>query len=615
MRHFAALLSAGSFVVLGAAAAVQADMGDQLFKLLAEDGADNDDFGECVAISGQLTIVGADGNEDFGDHSGSAYIFDAATGKQLFKLLADDGAERDFFGGSVAIGGPAGNEIAVVGARLDDNENGENAGAVYLFSATTGEQIAKLLAEDGAAEHQFGVSVGIHGTTVIIGAWYDDDNGEFSGSAYLFNTATGRQIGKLLPEDGAADHWFGVSVAIGGSPGAVIAIVGAGNDDDNGEDAGAAYLFDVATGQQLFKLLPDDGAAGDGFGLVGIGVTTAIVGAAGNDDLGVESGSAYLFDTTTGAQIAKLLPNTGAPDDQFGSGVGISGSTAIVGARNANEGNGNDSGAAYFFDVATGEQIAMMVADDGESGDRFGEAVAIDGAIAIIGESNHRNSMGAAFLFEAACACDEPEVCDCNGNGVLDACDIADGISADCNGNGVPDECESLEDCNDNGVPDACDIADGASADCNGNGIPDECDIADGVSMDCDENGIPDECEIDCNDNGVPDACDIADGVSEDCNRNAIPDECEIDCNANGVPDDCDIANGASFDCDVNGVPDDCKSLLGDLNADGIVGTTDLLVLLSFWGSCDDCDKCYADIDCDCTVGSFDLILLLGNWS
>jgi C1A family cysteine protease len=63
---------------------------------------------------------------------------------------------------------------------------------------------------------------------------------------------------------------------------------------------------------------------------------------------------------------------------------------------------------------------------------------------------------------------------DCNGNGVLDVCDISSGTSDDLNHNGVPDDCE---DCNHNGVPDDLDIANGTSADCNGDGRPDECEM------------------------------------------------------------------------------------------------------------------------------------------
>ena len=49
-------------------------------------------------------------------------------------------------------------------------------------------------------------------------------------------------------------------------------------------------------------------------------------------------------------------------------------------------------------------------------------------------------------------------------------------------------------DCNGNGVPDDQDIADGTSTDCDGNGRPDECDIADDPSNDWNGDGIHDAC-------------------------------------------------------------------------------------------------------------------------
>ncbi|MCB9868128.1 MAG: hypothetical protein H6816_16000 [Phycisphaerales bacterium] len=68
---------------------------------------------------------------------------------------------------------------------------------------------------------------------------------------------------------------------------------------------------------------------------------------------------------------------------------------------------------------------------------------------------------------------------DCNGNGIFDACEIADGTATDCNGNGILDSCEpGLPDCNGNGTPDLCDIQSGRSADKNGDGVPDECNYA-----------------------------------------------------------------------------------------------------------------------------------------
>ncbi|MEE8155933.1 MAG: FG-GAP repeat protein, partial [Phycisphaerales bacterium] len=211
----------------------------------------------------------------------------ADLGEQLAKLLADDGAQGDEFGISVAISGAT----AIVGAALDD-DNGANSGSAYLFDSTTGVQITKLLADDGVGGDVFGVSVAISGDTAIVGARLDDDNGSASGSAYLFDVsdpAKPTQIAKLLPDDGAANDWFGFSVAISGA----TAIVGAYRDDDNGGQSGSAYLFDTNTGKQLFMLLPDDGATGDRFGFsVAISGDTAIIGSYLDDDNGASSGSA-----------------------------------------------------------------------------------------------------------------------------------------------------------------------------------------------------------------------------------------------------------------------------------------------------------------------------------
>ena len=90
-------------------------------------------------------------------------------------------------------------------------------------SADLGDQLFKLLADDGAMSDNFGRSVAISGSTAIVGEPYDDDNGSLSGSVYLFDTTTGLQIAKLLPNDGAAGDVFGTAVAISGT----TAVVGA----------------------------------------------------------------------------------------------------------------------------------------------------------------------------------------------------------------------------------------------------------------------------------------------------------------------------------------------------------------------------------------------------
>ena len=411
-RQFITSLLAGAAVALGSAGPAHADLGDQLFKLLANDGENEEGFGVSVAISGTTLIVGADFDDDNGAGSGSAYLFDVTDPKnpaQIAKLLANDGAAGDLFGQSVAISGAT----AIVGALFDD-DNGSASGSAYLFDTTTARQLFKLLPDDGAALDVFGNSVAISGATAIVGAYWDDDNGLFSGSAYLFDTTTGRQLFKLLPDDGAAFDGFGQSVAISGA----TAIVGTSLDDDNGTDSGSAYLFDATTGRQLFKLLPDDGAADDRFGFsVAIsappGKEIAIVGAFADDDNGTISGSAYLFDISdpkNPVQIAKLLANDGAAYDQFGWSVAISGNpgkeVAIVGA-DFDADNGDASGSAYLFDTTTGDQLFKLLADDGGAGDEFGYSVGIGDTTAVIGayrDDDNGTDAGSAYLFDAVVA-------------------------------------------------------------------------------------------------------------------------------------------------------------------------------------------------------------------
>ncbi len=419
LRRLMPLLAVAALLLSTAAA--QADLGDQLFKLLPDDGAVGVRFGVAVAISDGIVIVGAERDWDNGFESGSAYLFDAATGQQIAKLLPDDGAEGDRFGFPVAISGTT----AIVGAMFNDDV-GTNSGSAYLFDTTTGQQTAKLLPDDGAALDQFGRSVAISGTIAIVGAFGDGDNGLVSGSAYLFDTTTGQQIFKLLPNDGAAGDLFGVSAAISGG----IAIVGAERNDDIGGNSGSAYLFDTATGSQITKLLPNDGAGNDRFGWsVAISGTTAIVGAYGHGDNGFTSGSAYLFDVTTGQQVAELLAKDGDVLDRFGWSVAISGTIAIVGAFDDDD-NGASSGSAYLFDTTTGSQIAKLLPDDGAADDDFGYAVTIGGStgkeVAIVGarqdDDNGFNS-GSAYLFGAAGGSDCPE----DSDGRVTICHIPPG--------------------------------------------------------------------------------------------------------------------------------------------------------------------------------------------
>jgi len=346
---------------------------------------------------------------------------DAPIATQLAKLVANDGAEYDIFGWSVAIS----DGIAVVGARYKDSASG----AVYLFQMSSSDdasswtQVAKLTADDGAANDNFGISVGISDGTIVVGADGDDDKGSASGSVYLFeksspdDASSFTQVAKLTADDGAQDNYFGGSVAI--SDGTIV--VGAYGDDDNGSRSGAAYLFeksssgDASSWAQVAKLTADDGAVHDYFGTsVAISDGTIVVAAPYDDDKGSDSGSAYVFeksspgDASLWSQVAKLTADDGAKSDNFGRSVGISDGTIVVGAVGADDKVSN-SGGAYLFeksspdDASSFTQVAKLTADDGAANDAFGFSVGIsDGTIVVGagGDADKGSHSGSAYIFQ-----------------------------------------------------------------------------------------------------------------------------------------------------------------------------------------------------------------------
>jgi len=97
------------------------------------------------------------------------------------KLTTSDGTENDHFGNSVSIDG----DYAVIGAIGDDN-NGSGSAYIFHRSETTWIEQDKITASDGEPDDWFGKSVSISGDYAIIGAWQDDDNGDGSGSAYIY---------------------------------------------------------------------------------------------------------------------------------------------------------------------------------------------------------------------------------------------------------------------------------------------------------------------------------------------------------------------------------------------------------------------------------------------
>ena len=270
---------------------------------------------------------------------------------------------------------------------------------IITIVARTGraENWLELVPSSSALGDRFGGNVDISSGIAIVSASGDDEFGVDAGAAYLFEVSTGEELFRLTASDAQPGQHFGSSVAISGG----VAIVGAKLDGEFGPNVGAVYVFDVSTGSELFKLTPLDPVPQAGFGSsVAIDGHIAIVGAEGwqkNLD------SAYLFDVTTGKELFRLLAPDPRPTESqgklFGFAVGINDATAAVGAQWDNE-HGENSGAVYLFNVLTGEVSSKISGSDAEATQFFGSSVGIHGEVVVTGADVANDpSRGVSYAF------------------------------------------------------------------------------------------------------------------------------------------------------------------------------------------------------------------------
>lgn len=261
-------------------------------------------FGDYLALGARYedgSLVNPQGN------AGAAYIFKKNLGGTdnwgEVKKIAPPAEESEArFGSAVALGGT----YLAVGARYEDT-NGANAGAVYLYEKDHGGSdnwgyLNKKFIGESAHDH-FGYDVAIAGTTMAIGAPYDDDAGGDKGAVYIHYKDQGGadnwgQFKKITyPGTSSGNALFGKDVDLAGD----ILIVGAPYDDTNVTNGGYVYVFSRNEG--------------------------------GNDNWGL---------------LATIDPNTPGAEDLFGWSVAVSGNV-VAGGGIYNDDGGKDDGAIYVF--------------------------------------------------------------------------------------------------------------------------------------------------------------------------------------------------------------------------------------------------------------------------
>ncbi|WP_157454218.1 T9SS type A sorting domain-containing protein [Crocinitomix catalasitica] len=434
----------------------------EVLKGVAFNRGEEDRMGFSVAIDGNYAVVGSYAHDEDGSdpNTGAAYIYEK-TGidnwQFVQRIINSDQDNYDRFGYSVAIDG----EMIVVGAYgedhdMDDDNSLSSAGSAYLFKRGIDgvwTEMQKIIASDRDEDDEFGWSVDISDSTVIVGAHHEGHDLAglnfmyHAGAAYIFDldelgvwnetqkiVASQRSVDRYYPAGRDDDYedisdLFGGAVALDGD----YIIVGAHNHDyDTGGyrsgtqwNAGAAYIFERSAGvwSETQKLLNHDRYAWDRFGYaVDIDSSTIVVGVWSEDESefdGAElknAGSAYIFTRDIGGvwnEVQKLDASDRTTGDHFGIDVGIDGDYIVFGAEQEDlDADGSDdlsnAGAAYIFqrdEDGVWAEINKIVQSDRAVEDRFGEGVAISGHTVLVGAwQQDYDADGGAYLEDAGAA-------------------------------------------------------------------------------------------------------------------------------------------------------------------------------------------------------------------
>ncbi len=389
-------------------------------------------FGRSVDIDGDTAVVGAPDYDSGGNGPEVVYVYKYdGLGWNLDATLPSPNSAEIWFGYAVAVDS---NVIAVGAYRYDTYR-----GAVYVYeyngSQWTGP--TTLLAEDGSTNEYFGISVDVQGNTIVVGAYWADNE---KGAAYVFdkNGSAWEQVNKLTDPNGESSpdipghgDRFGSSVSIDGDR----IVVGAENDDYNNIPGsyddhmqGSACVF-KKTGSSWssvgspIKLFDPNAVPHSYFGYsVSIDGDSIAIGAYG-------AGKVYIYDwnetdsnwVQAGSPLVDPTPSTSG---WFGRSVSLDGNNLLVGTERDSV-NGVATGSVYLC-VRDSSSWSMQQywSSDLVVNDYFGHAVSLDGNNIVIGayKKDHFNpnvtDCGAVYFFRILAA-------DINRDGRVDFKDFA----------------------------------------------------------------------------------------------------------------------------------------------------------------------------------------------
>lgn len=383
------------------------------------DGAAGELFGFALAVDGPWLAVGSflDDTPAGGDDAGSVAMFRRGeTGWQrVARVVASDGAPEDQFGRGVALSG----DHLLVGAPRDiTGPDLAERGSAYLFRRTAGDawtEVAKLVAPDGLDGDGFGFSVAISGSRLLVSAPGHDGTVPDRGAAYSWRVLANGGVdyeGKLTPVSASIGALAGIGLALDGDRAALGAPQAAvGGRSQQGQVS--LFAWNGSAWVETAPAIAADGAAGDRLGAsvaFAPGGLRLAAGAPGVDlDMTeVNRGAAYVFrlgaGVTTEARLQAVAPETNAG---LGSAIALTDDRLLVGASGENTGGIENLGRVHLWTLAgtAWSPAGTLAPVDGSPQTFFGRTIALDATTAVVGgpfRSSLNPSEGSAWVYADA---------------------------------------------------------------------------------------------------------------------------------------------------------------------------------------------------------------------
>lgn len=361
-----------------------------------------DQYGQSVALSDSRAFIGVPSDDmDSGPAAGSVRVLELENGSwvEKDKLAAVHpniggydyfGISLDVSGDYVLIGSPnSGASLLSTGYR--------SSGVAYLYLYTDqGLQTTEVYVPTGqiTSLDDFASSVALHSNYVMAEKLSDNDQGNDAGAVYSYQYGTENSLKQKVTVDGVGYDFFGDAMEIYEN----MALVGAKGADINGTwDAGMVYVFEYDGSQwqkhsEIFASNPERFA---NFGSsISVSGNTVMIGApvvkisGATVDSDITRGAVYVFeyDGANWQQVDKIEPSALNSQIHFGSKISLNGDRAVISATASSVATSNILSSVFVFERENGVWVEKQQIPDPSVGENiFGHSLQLVGDDILIG--------------------------------------------------------------------------------------------------------------------------------------------------------------------------------------------------------------------------------------